>query len=120
MDKESKDMREEDLIRKLTEGKQNPFQVPEGYFDNFTEQLMAQLPKQEKKKASKIHHLWRWAAAVAVVAGAALAVHTVSPDKVMTAQETEVEQYSEQYSNDALDYAMLNNQDIEMYLTEAQ
>lgn len=28
-------------------GKENHFKVPEGYFDNFAEQMMAKIPEQE-------------------------------------------------------------------------
>ena len=37
---------EQDIIRKC--GKRNPFQVPEGYFEDFTQRLMDQLPEQEE------------------------------------------------------------------------
>ncbi len=114
-------MKEEDLIRKITEGKPNPFKVPEDYFDNFTERLMSQLPQQEeKKKTSNVRPLWRWAAAVAVVAAAGIASYMAAPDNDLVASDTNTELIYEQYSNDALDYAMLDNQDIEMFLTEAQ
>lgn len=34
-----------DIIKKC--GKENPFKVPEGYFENFTSNLMAQLQTEE-------------------------------------------------------------------------
>lgn len=54
--------------------KNNPFRVPENYFQNFNEEIMNQLP--EKKVQKKIVPLWRsagkWVAAAAVVAGIAV------------------------------------------------
>ena len=32
----------------------NPFRVPDGYFDNFTEKMMAKLPEREATVAKKI------------------------------------------------------------------
>lgn len=39
-------MNEEKKINDIF-GKENHFKVPEGYFDNFTEQMMAKIPEQE-------------------------------------------------------------------------
>lgn len=54
--------------------KNNPFRVPENYFQNFNEEIMNKLP--EKKVQKKIVPLWRsagkWVAAAAVVAGIAV------------------------------------------------
>lgn len=54
--------------------KNNPFKVPENYFQNFNEEIMNKLP--EKKVQKKIVPLWRsagkWIAAAAVVTGIAI------------------------------------------------
>ena len=42
-------MGKEDLILKKV-GTKNPFNVPDGYFDNFTKELMNQLPEKTFKK----------------------------------------------------------------------
>lgn len=40
-------MKEEDnILRKVGTG--NPFQVPDGYFENFTSEVMQRLPEKEK------------------------------------------------------------------------
>ena len=36
---------DKDLLKKY--GKKNPFTVPEGYFQDFSEKLMEQLPEKE-------------------------------------------------------------------------
>jgi hypothetical protein len=41
-------MNEEMYIQEKV-GKQNPFRVPEGYFDNLTAQVMQNLPEQPKQ-----------------------------------------------------------------------
>ena len=41
-------MKEEDFIRKKY-GSGNPFKVPEGYFEQFTSELMSKLPEKEMK-----------------------------------------------------------------------
>lgn len=54
--------------------KNNPFRVPENYFQNFNEEIMNKLP--EKKEQKKVVPLWRslgkWVAAAAVVSGIAI------------------------------------------------
>ncbi|PXV63859.1 hypothetical protein CLV62_112108 [Dysgonomonas alginatilytica] len=54
--------------------KNNPFRVPENYFQNFNEEIMNKLP--EKKEQKKIVPLWKsvgkWVAAAAVVTGIAV------------------------------------------------
>jgi len=64
--------------------KVNPFQTPEGYFENFTDGIMSQLPDTFRKTSTNIH-LWHrvrpWAYMAAMIAGVALMikVFTVSP-----------------------------------------
>lgn len=54
--------------------KNNPFRVPENYFQNFNEEIMNKLP--EKREQKKIVPLWKsvgkWVAAAAVVTGIAV------------------------------------------------
>ena len=38
--------REENILKERF-GKQNPFKVPDGYFDHLTEKIMENLPEQE-------------------------------------------------------------------------
>jgi hypothetical protein len=49
--------------------KENPFKVPEGYFENLSSQIMANLPEQEKAKTISLWgrmKTWSYAAAVLV------------------------------------------------------
>ena len=36
---------EQDILRKV--GTKNPFHVPEGYFENFSQELMSKLPEKD-------------------------------------------------------------------------
>ncbi len=106
---------------KITElgGKKNPFRVPEGYFESFDERLFARLPQAKQTKVVSLRrNLWRYAAAVVVVLGVGSALYW-NRDKTSTLAYSE-EAAQEQYFNDALDYAMVNNMEIAAYLTEAE
>lgn len=48
--------KEENLLRKV--GTQNPFRVPDRYFEDFTQQLMSNLP--EKESASYMPEVTLW------------------------------------------------------------
>ncbi len=54
----------------------NPFQVPEGYFENLTNQIMEQLPEQPSIEEPKTINLWEkakpWVYMAAMFAGMAL------------------------------------------------
>ncbi|MCD7973545.1 MAG: hypothetical protein LUG18_12975 [Candidatus Azobacteroides sp.] len=59
--------------------KENPFNVPNGYFDNLTNQIMASLPeKEEAKKSGVTHHLWKkispWVYMAAMITGIAFGI----------------------------------------------
>ncbi len=59
-------------------GKANPFRVPAGYFENFSENLMSQLPEKENKE-SQVISLWErvrpWMYMAAMFAGIVLMVN---------------------------------------------
>ena len=61
----------------------HPFTVPEGYFDNFTESLMAQLPEKEHRPAAKKIPLRKkiapWMYAAAAVAAIVVVFQFVMP-----------------------------------------
>ncbi len=112
-------MNEDDTIRKLTEGRDNPFRVPDGYFDDFTGRLLSRLP-EPKPKPHIIAYAWRYAAVLLVALGIGLTVFLTTRDDYALAESEQAEQYHEDYINDVLDYALISNSNIEIYLTEAQ
>ncbi len=51
----------------------SPFRVPEGYFDNLTECVMARLPEAEVQTAMNITRRWHWLSAYGIAAALLLA-----------------------------------------------
>ena len=47
---------EQDILRKI--GTKNPFHVPEGYFENFTQELMSKLPEKDSYIPESEINLW--------------------------------------------------------------
>jgi hypothetical protein len=102
-------------------GKANPFRVPEGYFDNFTSQLMEKLPEKPASEHIRTVEpptlLLRLRPLLAVAACLLVAILTValyfnkpesSEEQLMAAQET----MTDTYFDEATDYAMVDNYDI--------
>lgn len=107
------------------------FKVPEGYFDNLTAQIMANIPEQEKAEPTitvtgRKSRMSYYAACAASIAASLLilVVATISHQKAQddthmaeTVTGNSVEQYA--YTVDeAADYAMLDNQDIYEMIAE--
>lgn len=101
----------------------NPFKVPEGYFDQLTARIMEQLPEQEtapvvELKPRKSMRWMGWAAAAAACITLAIMFPkltepaTVSPETEVTAHIED----EEQYEQDVLEYAMVDNTDVYAYL----
>lgn len=110
-------------------GQGNPFKTPEGYFDQFTDRLMKQLPEERQKPA--IVRLLRPMLYAAVFVGIlilgatfvfnnsqssdtqqnlALATHKTAEQSAVT--------YSDTYIEDAANYAMIDNEEIYAYLSD--
>ena len=106
----------------------NPFLVPEGYFDNLPDRVMSHIREDGQHSLLKRRHKSRFfirLTAAAVLTGffslAGLMIyeqrHPLSNHQegnpLTSLQEIE-------YTDELLDYAMLDNNDIEYYLTEAE
>ncbi len=128
-------IQEEKIIRQHDNGR-NPFVVPEGYFEGFTDRMMSRLKAEAETDAGRQAvvvklPLWkrvmRYAAIVAVMAmvvggGLFYAQQTTTNDasKQMAAQSDQLDFYfSDEDLNAALDYELVDNQHIAYYLTEA-
>ncbi|MCD7720803.1 MAG: hypothetical protein LUI09_01080 [Prevotellaceae bacterium] len=112
-------MQEEDFIRQITEGADNPFRVPEGYFDSLTDRVMSQLPAR-KRNVFSLRYVWRYAAVLLVAFGVGLTFLLHSRHEQRLAESDIELEYQEDYIDDVFDYAMISSSDIELYLTEAQ
>lgn len=121
-------MTNEELYLKNRITNDNPFRVPEGYFDRLTADVMARLPERqsenpkEEKTARRIQlrRSWLAAASVAVVAivGTLAYFNRLNPadtaDKQVAAVAAPV---SDSYIDEAADYLMIDHQDIYACLT---
>ena len=113
--------KEEMNIQELV-GRRNPFRTPEGYFEGFNERLMNRLPHNEQKGKTVrlVPRLWRYAAAIVVMAGLASVVlwrsHSSITATLAENNDAEVETF---YDNE-LDYIMVGKTEIAVYLTEAE
>lgn len=118
--------REENILKERF-GKENPFKVPEGYFDHLTERIMENLPEQEIRVIDIRSRQTLWqklplrkiAAAVAVVAllggGSFWALQHEGNSKVVAhAKQHEQKAVSSEDAafNEMADYAMIDNETI--------
>ena len=124
----------EELYLRSRMGKENPFRVPEGYFDNFASQLMEKLPGKpamdgvgaervttEVRHTALIKHLrpLLYAAACLLIAVMSVTVYLTRSDMeadnqtmAVVAQTQDASTSSDAYFDEAADYAMLDNYDI--------
>ena len=119
-------MKEEDKIQKKI-GTENPFRVPEGYFENLTSEVMNRLPEKEKLIAVQTEPtMWQkvrpWLYMTAMFIGAALIIrvassnHAPAASDCMAADETEVEM---EYIDMAVDNTMLDDYSLYVYLADS-
>ena len=118
-------MEEKYLIEKV--GKENPFKVPEGYFDTLSSQIMAKVEaegvaprdiKTAKEKRAKT--LWFRPVLYAAASVCALFISVVAyqshSDQGVAAPAQNVvannQMMMDEYFDEAADYVMLDNQDI--------
>ena len=122
-------MSDEDILRQQF-GNKRPFRVPEGFFDNFAEQMMQQLPEAQTvemtiEKSRK--GVWARLRPMAIAASAALLMavgatmlwNNNSEEKAAALAAYPTTQQSQDYTIDQMaDYAMLDNQDFYNYLAD--
>ena len=102
--------------------KQNPFRVPEGYFDDFATQVMAKLPERESQPvvAKRVSFLRPWMAVAAslVVAIFSVAVYFTPVGGQQEQPQQASATVSDAYMDAAADYAMIDNAEIYAYFVE--
>ena len=111
-------------------GKKNPYRIPEGYFDHFTEQLLSQLPEQPAAEPVRHSRLKVLRPILMAAACLCIAIFSVTiylnrsqdaPESapVATTQSTNSTiNEEEDYMDAAADYVMLDNADIYACLSE--
>lgn len=117
---------ENELLKKY--GTQNPFTVPEGYFENFPKELMDKLPEKETVVQEEIT-LWQrvkpFVYLAAMFCGLMFSIKVFvgsssqqdAPASAVATAETE--QYSEEYIENILDRSMMDDYTLYQYLTDA-
>ena len=112
---------EEEILKEKL-GNRNPFTVPEGYFDHLADRVMQQLPAE--RKPADVRSIRPWLYAAACVAILIVSVLFVSHQSNQPSQQTAVnatpqtETLSDNYIDDMADYAMMDNEDIYLYLAD--
>lgn len=136
--KGDKTMKEEtDLKQKI--GKDNPFKVPEGYFENLTGQIMDKLPEIDNTKEEKEISLWEkikpWVYMTAMFCGMMFGLKVMMGDKALesqngtedisiassdnAAQEDDSDIIPDEYIDPIVDQVMMDDYTLYMYLTDA-
>lgn len=119
-------MKEEEKILKRI-GKENPFRVPDGYFDTLTSEVMSRLP--EKAPLESLHReptRWErirpWLYMAAMFVGAALIIRVASSDHAPASSSVMAEEATDsemEYINMAVDGAMMDDYSLYVYLADA-
>ena len=120
-------MKEEDkLLKKI--GTENPFRVPEGYFEGFTSDLMSRLPEKEKTDVHREPTTWEkvrhWLYMADMFLGAALIIRVASPGETVSngqqqqqiaADESDIEM---EYIRTAIENTMMDDYSLYVYLSD--
>lgn len=116
---------ETDLLKRC--GTENPFTVPEGYFERFTEQLMEKLPEREAQPAPKLT-LWTrvkpWVYMAAMFCGLMLSVRTFVGEKqsqspAAISGTTDFTEVPDEYIDPIVNQTMMDDYTLYQYLTDA-
>ena len=117
------------------QSKRNPFTVPDGYFENLTARVMANIPEveaeekvgennakivsMEPRKSSRKWMGWSIAAAACIAVAALFITIPNKTNDVGVKQMAQTEtsnSYDSEYQEEMLEYAMVDNTDIYNYL----
>jgi len=118
-------MTQEEKFLKQQFGKENPFKVPEGYFADFSSDLMDKLPQKETRVVKMTPTFMQrsrpfmYAAVLAAVAifTASIFFNNKTQDDVQVATTENMMQQQPSVSDEQVDdYLMLDNEDIYAYV----
>ena len=120
----------EDTELKNRVGKENPFKVPEGYFENIVPEIMKQLPEAEVQEEVEVT-MWErvkpWVYMVAMFCGLMFGLRVMMMDKPVNKEMNtdnvsmtdSVQGIPDEYIDSILDQAMMDDYTLYMYLTDA-
>lgn len=122
-------MKEEDKIMKKC-GTKNPFTVPEGYFDNLTNDIMSRLPEKEDSPEMPTEiSLWErvrpWLYMAAMFVAILLPIRFImnstlsEKEDALTANNIEQEVYMDEYIDAIIDHSMMDDYTLYRFLTDA-
>ena len=126
-DKNYTDMKLRQLVS--DDNKRNPFLVPDGYFEAMPNRVMQRIAEEGSQTTSRKLYgrnrlLIRLTAAAVIVGFFALAGINTYESHLTSTQTTDMEilEYAQdlEYSDELLDYTMVDNIDIECYITMAE
>ena len=120
----------EDTELKNRVGKENPFKVPEGYFENIVPEIMKQLPEtevQEKVEVTMWERVKPWVYMVAMFCGLMFGLRVMMNDRPVStsinagdvSMTDSVQGIPDEYIDPILDQAMMDDYTLYMYLTDA-
>ncbi|MEG1579807.1 MAG: hypothetical protein RR386_00915 [Bacteroidaceae bacterium] len=124
-------MKREELTHRTL--KENPFKVPEGYFDDFATKLMANLPPKEREASEPTAHIsfftrvkpYLYLAAMFIGLYFGIQVFKFQADKINKQNQVDYEQTAEikkittdEYVDQICNYAMVDNEDVYTCMTE--
>lgn len=117
--------KENQLLKKV--GTRNPFTVPDGYFDSFTQEVMNKLPEKEIVYVPSEPTLWTrvkpWIYMTAMFCGIMLSVKVFvgnpPKDELPAISQTELENISEEEWETIIHRTMMDDYSLYQYLTEA-
>ncbi|MGL4518383.1 MAG: hypothetical protein ACRCUJ_01420 [Phocaeicola sp.] len=117
-------MKEENDIRKKC-GTDNPFTVPEGYFDNFAKELMEKLPEKEVVDEPEVT-LWQrskpWFYMAAMFMGMMFTIRLFvgepSKEEPYLSEVSGIELTEEQV-DEMMEHSMIDDYTLYQYLTDA-
>ena len=130
---------EQEIIKKC--GKGNPFKVPEGYFEDFTRNMMAQLPAKEDAKNDEVQtepRITPWQRIKPLLYLAAMFIGMIVCVRVVLGEQTAIigddmenatasefasigfEQMTDEELCTMVEYTMMDNYTLYQYLSEVE
>ena len=118
--------KEDNILRKV--GTKNPFQVPDQYFEDFTQELMNKLPEKESIYLSSEPTLWQrvkpWVYMTAMFCGIMLSVRifvgTPKQEEIFPITQAEAELIADEDWESLMRRAFTDDYETYQFLTEAK